>query len=338
VQAALRQLLEFGLFHGDPHAGNIFAMPDGRIAYVDFGNVATISQKQRIVLLQAITHVSNSDYAGIANDFVRLGFLRPGADVSGIVPAMADIWKDSMGKSIRDFNFRTVTARFNQLVYQFPIRVPERFSLVIRALLMQEGICLCLNPDFSIITVALPYASKRLLSDPDPSLRRELMNIVFKEDGAGRPVFQWQRVKSLVEMARQARDGASIDFNDVIVDFFRGFRRDLMQQSSDGRAAEALQTLLGALSAEGGPRLEELRQLVDLLAPDLTPALARRAADALLRDAVEDLLAARGVQVSPEELQDPLALGKALAGRPGELRKLLPPLPRPPIPETARVR
>lgn len=44
VSAALRQLLEFGLFHGDPHPGNIFAMQDGRIAYVDFGNVAVLSQ------------------------------------------------------------------------------------------------------------------------------------------------------------------------------------------------------------------------------------------------------------------------------------------------------
>lgn len=44
VSAALRQLLEFGLFHGDPHPGNIFAMRDGRIAYVDFGNVAELGQ------------------------------------------------------------------------------------------------------------------------------------------------------------------------------------------------------------------------------------------------------------------------------------------------------
>lgn len=44
VSAALRQLLEFGLFHGDPHPGNIFAMRDGRIAYVDFGNVAVLSE------------------------------------------------------------------------------------------------------------------------------------------------------------------------------------------------------------------------------------------------------------------------------------------------------
>ena len=44
VSAALRQLLEFGLFHGDPHPGNVFAMRDGRIGYVDFGNVAVLSQ------------------------------------------------------------------------------------------------------------------------------------------------------------------------------------------------------------------------------------------------------------------------------------------------------
>lgn len=49
MSAALRQLLEFGLFHGDPHPGNIFAMRDGRIAYVDFGNVAVLSQVSSIL-------------------------------------------------------------------------------------------------------------------------------------------------------------------------------------------------------------------------------------------------------------------------------------------------
>lgn len=49
VSAALRQLLEFGLFHGDPHPGNVFAMRDGRIGYVDFGNVAVLSQVKYIL-------------------------------------------------------------------------------------------------------------------------------------------------------------------------------------------------------------------------------------------------------------------------------------------------
>lgn len=48
------------------------------------------------------------------------------------MPALERIWADSMGKSMADFNFRTVTTKFNELVYQYPIRVPERYALVIR--------------------------------------------------------------------------------------------------------------------------------------------------------------------------------------------------------------
>jgi len=330
VQAALRQLLEFGLFHGDPHAGNIFAMNDGRIAYVDFGNVAFISAQQRDVLVRAITHVSNSDYEEIANDFVRLGFLRPGTDVSEIVPAMALIWADSMGKSISDFNFRTVTARFSKLVYQFPIRIPERFSLVIRALLMQEGICLCLNPDFSIIEVALPYASKRLLSDPDPSMRRELLNVVFRDEGDGRPVFQWERLKNLVAMAKQARDGTSISLDEVIVDAFCGFRRDVLRGSgatgSPGRLelAQVLRGGLEALVAGDRLRLGDVQQVIDLLGPQLSPGLARQVADALLRDSLQDLLSEKGLEIDATSiLTDPGKLGRVLSN-PEQLRKILP--------------
>jgi predicted unusual protein kinase regulating ubiquinone biosynthesis (AarF/ABC1/UbiB family) len=62
VVSGLRQLLEFGLFHGDPHPGNIFCLRDGRIAYVDFGNVAQLSNsnKQVGVRLERIPHAGNS--------------------------------------------------------------------------------------------------------------------------------------------------------------------------------------------------------------------------------------------------------------------------------------
>ena len=60
------------------------------------------------------------------------GFLQAGTDVAPIVPALEKIWADSMGKGLADFNFRTVTSKFNELVYQYPIRIPERYALVIR--------------------------------------------------------------------------------------------------------------------------------------------------------------------------------------------------------------
>ncbi|CAN6583521.1 unnamed protein product [Malus baccata var. baccata] len=198
VSAALRQLLEFGLFHGDPHPGNVFAMRDGRIAYVDFGNVAVLSQQNKQILIDAVVHAVNEDYVEMANDFTRLGFLAPGTDVSPIVPALESIWQNSVGKGLSDFNFRSVTGKFNQLVYNYPIRIPERFSLVIRSLLTQEGICFTLQPDFKFLEVAYPYVAKRLLTDPNPALRERLIQVLFK-DG----VFQWKRLENLIVLAKE---------------------------------------------------------------------------------------------------------------------------------------
>lgn len=80
-------------FTGDPHPGNIFAMRDGRIAYVDFGNVAQLSQSNKEVLIDAVVHAVNEDYTEMAGDFVRLGFLSDGVDITPIVPALESIWQ-----------------------------------------------------------------------------------------------------------------------------------------------------------------------------------------------------------------------------------------------------
>ena len=100
-----------------------------------------------------------------------------GTDITPIVPALEKIWADSKGSALSDFNFRTVTARFNELVYQYPIRIPERYSLVIRSLLTQEGICMTLKPEFHFLEVAYPYVARRLLTDEDPALRGRLFQV-----------------------------------------------------------------------------------------------------------------------------------------------------------------
>lgn len=88
--------------------------------------------------------------------------------------------------------------KFNELVYQYPIRIPERFSLVIRSLLTQEGICLTLQPDFKFLEVAYPYVAKRLLTDPDPALRSRLIQVLFRGG-----VFQWKRLENLILLAKE---------------------------------------------------------------------------------------------------------------------------------------
>ncbi len=73
-----------------------------------------------------VRHVRSDSYGHVQ------GFLDQGTDIRPIVPALEKIWADSMGRGLSDFNFRTVTSKFNELVFQYPIRIPERYALVIR--------------------------------------------------------------------------------------------------------------------------------------------------------------------------------------------------------------
>lgn len=261
VVSGLRQLLEFGLFHGDPHPGNIFAMADGRIAYVDFGNVAELSQRNKEVLIDAVVHAVNKDYEGMAGDFIKLGFLTPGTDVEPLVPALEKIWADSMGRSMSDFNFRTVTSKFNELVYQYPIRIPERYALVIRSLLTQEGICLTLDPQFHFLEVAYPYVARRLLTDEDPTLRSRLFQVLFQD---GR--FQWHRLENLLTLAKEGAGTApgadgGLDLSATVTD---GARVVLLDD-------QLRRSLLLAFTEDDRLHFEEVARLLRLVQDDLDP-------------------------------------------------------------------
>nr|WP_225938482.1 AarF/ABC1/UbiB kinase family protein [Leptothermofonsia sichuanensis] len=215
VTSGLRQLLEFGFFHADPHPGNLFAMAphcdvDGirergtqlnaQMAYIDFGMMDQLEESAKETLVDAVVHLINKDYTELASDFVKLGFLTPDVDIRPIIPALEEVLGDVMGKNVRDFNFKTITDRFSELMYEYPFRLPAKFALIIRSLVTQEGLALTLNPDFRIVDVAYPYVAKRLLTGESPELRRRLLEVLFKD---GR--FQWERLENLITIARTDR-------------------------------------------------------------------------------------------------------------------------------------
>jgi predicted unusual protein kinase regulating ubiquinone biosynthesis (AarF/ABC1/UbiB family) len=197
VSSGLRQLLEYGFFHADPHPGNLFAMRDGRMAYIDFGMMDQLEQDIKETIVDSVVHLINKKYAALAKDFVHLGFLAPETDITPIIPAMESVLGDILNESVGNFNFKTITDRFSELMYEYPFRVPSKFALIIRSLVTQEGLALSLNNDFKIVEIAYPYVARRLLAGESPELRRRLIEVLF-EDGK----FQWERLESLIEIAQ----------------------------------------------------------------------------------------------------------------------------------------
>ena len=89
------------------------------------------------------------------------GFLSPGTDVTPIVPALEKIWADSMVQSMANFNFRLVTSKFNDLVYEYPIRIPERYALVIRCVTLNPKTNERLNPEPCMNPKPTPQTSRQ---------------------------------------------------------------------------------------------------------------------------------------------------------------------------------
>ena len=212
VISGLQQLLEYGYFHADPHPGNLFALSGqtgdlGHVAYVDFGMMDSISDSDRLTLTGAVVHLINRDFAGLAEDFQNLGFLSPTADLSPIIPALEEVLGGSLGESVGSFNFKAITDRFSELMFEYPFRVPARFALIIRAVVSQEGLALRLDPDFKIISVAYPYVAKRLLAGDTSEMREKLLDVIF--DASGR--LRLERLESLLEVVGQGAPSPGVE-------------------------------------------------------------------------------------------------------------------------------
>jgi len=201
VQCSLRQLLEHGFFHADPHPGNLLATPDGKLAYIDFGMMSEIRPPQRYGLIEAIVHVVNRDFESLAQDYVKLEFLSPETDLTPIIPAFARVFADAQGATIAELNVKSITDELSALMYEYPFRVPPYYALIIRSLVTLEGIAIFIDPNFKVLSEAYPYVSKRLLTDPAPELRASLQGLLFKD---GR--FRWNRLENLLRNARNSQD------------------------------------------------------------------------------------------------------------------------------------
>ncbi|MEA5581175.1 AarF/ABC1/UbiB kinase family protein [Nodularia harveyana UHCC-0300] len=208
VQCSLRQLLEHGFFHADPHPGNLLATPEGKLAYLDFGMMSEVQPPQRYGLIEAIVHVVNRDFEGLANDYVKLDFLSPETDLTPIIPAFARVFADAQGASVADLNIKSITDELSALMYEYPFRVPPYYALIIRSLVTLEGIAIYIDPEFKVLSEAYPYVAKRLLTDQAPQLRTSLQNLLFKDEK-----FRWNRLENLLKNAKKNQD---YDFNLVL--------------------------------------------------------------------------------------------------------------------------
>ena len=216
----LKQLLDTGFFHADPHPGNLIRTPDGRLAILDFGLMTEIDDNIKYGMIEAISHLVHRDYESIVKDFVTLDFIPPNTDLTPILPVLAKVFDQALeGGGAKNINFQDLAADLAQITFDYPFRIPPYFALIIRAIGVLEGIALVGDPDFALVDEAFPYISKRLLTDDSPRLREALRYMVYGKSST----FDADRLIDLLEAFETFSDNSksargSLDLPQSVVD------------------------------------------------------------------------------------------------------------------------
>ncbi|XWS35106.1 hypothetical protein CRYUN_Cryun21dG0097800 [Craigia yunnanensis] len=210
----LKQLLDTGFFHADPHPGNLIRTPDGKLAILDFGLVTKLTDDQKYGMIEAIAHLIHSDYAQIVKDFVKLDFIPEGVNLEPILPVLAKVFDQALeGGGAKNINFQELASDLAQITFDYPFRIPPYFALIIRAIGVLEGIALVGNPDFAIVDEAYPYIAQRLLTDESPRLRDALRYTIYGKSG----IFDAERFIDVMQAFENfiiaAKSGGGEDLN-----------------------------------------------------------------------------------------------------------------------------
>ncbi len=194
----LKQLLEDGYFHADPHPGNLRVMYDGRLAFFDFGMVGRISPKLQSMMIDAFFHIVERDVRGLTQDLINLNFLAPTVDLNIIRPVVEKLFSDYLNLKLGDIRFKELTYELAEVIYEYPFRIPAHFTYIMRAIMTLEGIGLVMDPNFSFFDIAKPYAKEFMLKREGRHFRDILIKKLVYGEG---DEIQWGKMWKLAKMA-----------------------------------------------------------------------------------------------------------------------------------------
>jgi len=169
IEAAFRQLFEDGLFHGDPHPGNILVLPGNRIALLDFGLVGRLSRPMQEALVTLIMGTALRDPDTVARVLNRIGVPEEHTPITAFRADIEGLLDRYLGLKLEDIRTSTLLRDLLDLAVKHRIRVPKEYAVLSKASITVEGIIRSLYPKLDILEIGLPYAKELLISRFNPS-------------------------------------------------------------------------------------------------------------------------------------------------------------------------
>jgi len=156
---ALEQIFGLGFFHADPHAGNIRVLEDGRICYLDFGIVGFLSDGQRELLNRLLYSISRRNARLLSRTLLELTTPLESVDDRALEIRVDELLETYLDLPLQHLDLSGIFADLIDLVVSFRLQLPQNVNLMIKTLVVLEGIGRTLHPGFMMIDRIKPYAA-----------------------------------------------------------------------------------------------------------------------------------------------------------------------------------
>jgi ubiquinone biosynthesis protein len=160
IGAYFRMIFQLGFYHADPHAGNLFALPGGRLAFVDFGRVATVSERNRDAAFDLLLAVLDDDAVGVSEAVLTMTGMPSRVDLAALEIDIAAMLAQYRRQQATGGGLEKLIQRLLKLMRDHRLHLPNELTVLLTTLGMAEGVATQLDPDFRLIDAAKPFARK----------------------------------------------------------------------------------------------------------------------------------------------------------------------------------
>ncbi|MEK6815435.1 MAG: AarF/ABC1/UbiB kinase family protein [Nitrospirota bacterium] len=164
VEIAYKMVLEDGFFHADPHPGNLFVLPDGRIGIVDFGIVGRVSEDQQRLFADTFVAFVRKDFGRLVEAYIEMGIVSAETDLHmfrrEFKRDLEEMIEPIFGRRFRQIPLAEYAQRVVDLAVKYKLQLPRDLYLLNKTMVTIEGLALELAPDLDLYGLARPYAER----------------------------------------------------------------------------------------------------------------------------------------------------------------------------------
>ncbi|MBD2149950.1 AarF/ABC1/UbiB kinase family protein [Pseudanabaena sp. FACHB-1277] len=160
----LKQLLQDGFFHADPHPGNLAVSPTGSLIFYDYGMMAEVKTMAKDQMVKTFFAVLRKDTNEVVDSLMNMGFIEPIADMSPVKRMLKFVLDRFTERPVNIYEFEQIKGEVVAIFEKQPFRLPPQMTYLLKSLTTLDGIARILDPDYNFTTAAQPFVKSIVLT------------------------------------------------------------------------------------------------------------------------------------------------------------------------------